>query len=206
MALDPEAQRRKLIETGYVMSHWPKPWGRDAGAVEQLVIEQEFANTGIRRPAYSITGWVILTLIQHATEDQIARWVPPALRQDVHLVSAVQRTRRRLRCGRHQTRHARRRRVDGEWKKVWTSGAHYSGHGPRHGSTDPSAPKHNGITTMVNDMHRAPGVEVRPIKIAVRNSESTGVLHRRLCARRRRCWSGQRRLDRSRGPRSATRA
>ena len=25
------------------MPHWPKPWGRDAGAVEQLVIEQEFA-------------------------------------------------------------------------------------------------------------------------------------------------------------------
>ncbi len=31
-----------MIETGYVMPHWPKPWGRDAGAVEQLVIEQEF--------------------------------------------------------------------------------------------------------------------------------------------------------------------
>ena len=32
---------------------------------------------------YGITGWVILTLIQHATEDQVARWVRPALSQDV---------------------------------------------------------------------------------------------------------------------------
>ena len=41
--LDAAAQRDAMIETGYVMPHWPKPWGRDAGAVEQLVIEQEFA-------------------------------------------------------------------------------------------------------------------------------------------------------------------
>ena len=38
------------------MPHWPKPWGRDAGAVEQLVIEQEFAAAGITRPQYGITG------------------------------------------------------------------------------------------------------------------------------------------------------
>ena len=40
-----------MIETGYVMPHWPKPWGRDAGAVEQLVIEQEFKAAGITRPS-----------------------------------------------------------------------------------------------------------------------------------------------------------
>ena len=45
-ALDKEAQREKLIETGYVMPHWPKPWGRAANAVEQLVIEEEFASAG----------------------------------------------------------------------------------------------------------------------------------------------------------------
>ena len=81
--LDAAAQRDAMIETGYVMPHWPKPWGRNAGAVEQLVIEQEFAAAGVHRPQYSITGWVILTLIQNATEDQVERWVLPALRQDV---------------------------------------------------------------------------------------------------------------------------
>ncbi len=29
--LDAAAQRDAMIETGYVMPHWPKPWGRDAG-------------------------------------------------------------------------------------------------------------------------------------------------------------------------------
>ena len=77
--LDDAARREAMIESGYAMPHWPKPWGRDASAVEQLVIEQEFSAAGVSRPAYGITGWVILTLIQYATEDQIARWVRPAL-------------------------------------------------------------------------------------------------------------------------------
>ena len=54
-------QARQLIESGYAMPHWPKPYGRDAGAIEQLVIEQEFAAAGVKRPQYGITGWVILT-------------------------------------------------------------------------------------------------------------------------------------------------
>ena len=62
--LDADAQRDAMIETGYVMPHWPKPWGRDATAVEQLVIEQEFAAAGIKRPSYGITGWNLLTVIQ----------------------------------------------------------------------------------------------------------------------------------------------
>src|SRR5262245_20970508 len=41
--LDDDARRKAMIESGYVMANWPKPWGRDAGAVEQLVIEQEFS-------------------------------------------------------------------------------------------------------------------------------------------------------------------
>ena len=36
----------------------------DAGAVEQLVIEEEFNAAQLNRPIYGITGWVILTLIQ----------------------------------------------------------------------------------------------------------------------------------------------
>ena len=81
--LDEDARPRALIESGLLVPHWPRPWGRDAGAVEQLVIEQEFAAAGLKRPSYGITGWVILTLIQHGSPDQVTRWVPAALNQDV---------------------------------------------------------------------------------------------------------------------------
>jgi alkylation response protein AidB-like acyl-CoA dehydrogenase len=169
--LDRDATRDAMIESGYVMPHWPKPWGRDAGAVEQLVVEQEFAAAGVKRPAYGITGWVILTLIQHATEDQVARWVRPALNQDVIWCQLFSEPDAGSDAAGVKTRGTR---VEGGWlvngQKVWTSGAHVAAYGLATVRTNPDAPKHAGITTMVIDMH-ADGVEVRPLRMATGNSE-----------------------------------
>ncbi|MCU1401549.1 MAG: acyl-CoA dehydrogenase domain protein, partial [Acidimicrobiales bacterium] len=164
-------QRAKLIETGYVMPHWPKPYGRAAGAIEQLVIEQEFAAAGVQRPAYGITGWVILTLIQYATADQVARWVNPALNQEVIWCQLFSEPDAGSDAAGVKTKATR---VDGGWlingQKVWTSGAHVSGMGFATVRTNPDVPKHQGITTVVIDMH-AKGVEVRPLKMTTGNSE-----------------------------------
>jgi alkylation response protein AidB-like acyl-CoA dehydrogenase len=169
--LDRAAQREALIDAGYATPHWPKPWGRDARAVEQLVIEQEFAAAGIKRPAYGITGWVILTLIQYATPDQIERWVRQALRQDVIWCQLFSEPDAGSDAAGIKTRGTR---VDGGWlvngQKVWTSGAHLARYGLATVRTNPDAPKHEGITMMVIDM-KAPGVEVRPLKMPTGNSE-----------------------------------
>ena len=167
----PEEQRTQLIESGYVMPHWPKPWGREATAVEQIVIEQEFGAAGIDRPSYSITGWVILTLVQHATDEQVERWVRPALNQEVIWCQLFSEPEAGSDAAGVKTRAIR---VEGGWllngQKVWTSGAHVAGLGLATVRTDPEVPKHQGITTMVIDMH-AEGVEVRPIKMTTGNSE-----------------------------------
>jgi alkylation response protein AidB-like acyl-CoA dehydrogenase len=169
--LDADAQRARLIESGYVMPHWPKPYGRDAGAIEQLVIEQEFKAAGISRPAYGITGWVILTLIQHGNPDQVERWVNPALNQDVIWCQLFSEPDAGSDAAGIKSRGTR---TEGGWlvngQKVWTSGAHVAGQGFATVRTDPDAPKHNGITTMVIDMH-AEGVEVRPLKMPTGNSD-----------------------------------
>jgi alkylation response protein AidB-like acyl-CoA dehydrogenase len=162
--LDKVAQRDKLIATGYVMPHWPKPWGRAADAVEQLVIEHEFTAAGIKRPDYQITGWVILTLIQHGTPSQIERFVEKALRQEEVWCQLFSEPDAGSDAAGIKTRATR---VDGGWKingqKVWTSGAHYCHRGLATVRTDPDAPKHAGITTVIIDM-KAPGVEVRPLR------------------------------------------
>jgi alkylation response protein AidB-like acyl-CoA dehydrogenase len=162
--LPADEQRTRLIETGYVMPHWPKPYGRAAGAVEQLVIEQEFAHAGITRPAYGITAWNILTIIQYATQDQIDRWVRPALNQDVIWCQLFSEPDAGSDAAGVKTKATR---VDGGWlvngQKVWTSGAHVAGMGFATVRTNPDVPKHDGITMMAIDMH-APGVEVRPLK------------------------------------------
>ncbi len=162
--LSAEEQRARLIETGYVMPHWPKPYGREAGAIEQLVIEQEFARAGVDKPGYGITAWNILTLIQYATEDQAARWVLPALNQEVIWCQLFSEPDAGSDAAGVKTRATR---VDGGWlvngQKVWTSDAHVSSFGFATVRTNPDVPKHEGITTMVIDMH-AEGVEVRPLK------------------------------------------
>ena len=157
-ALDGAARRQALIETGYVMPHWPRPWGRDAGAVEQLVIEQEFAAAGIERPGYGITGWVILTLIQHASPDQVARWVRPALRPGASSGASCSASQAPAR-----TRPASGPGRPGSTAAGWST-ARRSGPAARTMAsfglatvrTNPDAPKHQGITMMVIDMH-APG-------------------------------------------------
>ena len=113
---------------------------------------------GVKRPSYGITGWVILTLIQHATPDQVARWVRPALDQERHLVPALQRARRRLR--------RRRRQDQGDPGRRRLAGQRPEGLDQRRPpgrlrasppcAPTPTCPSTQGITTMVIDMH-APG-------------------------------------------------
>jgi len=172
-----DARKRALIEGGYALPHWPKPWGRDAGAIEQLVIEQELAAAGIKRPSLGITSWIILTLIQYGSPEQVARWVRPALSQEViwcQLFSEPGAGSDAAGIRTKATRVAGEGEAGAGWlingQKVWTSGAHRSDFGLATVRTSPDAPKHEGITTMVIDMH-APGVTVRPLKMPNGNSD-----------------------------------
>lgn len=169
--LPADDQLRELLDSGYAQPHWPTPFGRAAGAVEQLVIEEEFKAAGVKKPSYGITGWNILTLIQYATEDQIARWVRPAMEQQVIWCQLFSEPDAGSDAAGVTTKASR---VDGGWmvngQKVWTSGAHVSGFGFATVRTNPDVPKHEGITMMVIDMH-APGVEIRPLKMTSGDSE-----------------------------------
>src|SRR5580692_8281202 len=166
-----EERKQALIESGYAMPHWPRPWGRDATALEQLVIEQEFAAAGIKRPSLGITSWIILTLIQHATPEQVARWVRPALSQDVIWCQLFSEPGAGSDAAGIRTRATR---AEGGWlingQKVWTSGAQHASYGFATVRTNPDVPKHDGITMVVIDMH-AKGVTVRPLRMPTGGSE-----------------------------------
>ncbi|MGH3743482.1 MAG: acyl-CoA dehydrogenase [Mycobacteriales bacterium] len=165
-ALSEPERTARLVDTGYSQPHWPRPWGRAAGAVEQLVIDEEFARAGVSRPQLGITGWNILSVVQHGTDDQVARWVRPTLLGELVWCQLFSEPDAGSDAAGIRTRAER---VDGGFlvngQKVWTSGAQYAHLGLATVRTDPQAPKHEGITTVVIDMH-APGVEVRPLREA----------------------------------------
>jgi len=158
-----EADRRRvLLETGYLVPHWGKPWGREAKAIEQLVIEEEFADITI--PNMGITGWVGLTLSQLATQEQVERWLRPALLGETVWCQLFSEPGAGSDAAAVATKGVK---VDGGWivdgQKVWTSGAQYCQFGMATVRTDPDAPKHKGVTAMVIKMD-APGVTIRPLR------------------------------------------
>ena len=169
-ARPPKEQRQRLIETGYLQPHWPRPWGIEASAGLQLVIDDEFKAAGVKRPALGITSWNIMTIIQHGTTDQIERYVTPALAGDEVWCQLFSEPAAGSDAAGARTRGVK---VDGGWvvngQKVWTSGAQVSRFGLATVRTDPDAPKLNGITMMVIDMKHK-GVEVRPLRQATGDS------------------------------------
>ncbi|AHC23591.1 MULTISPECIES: acyl-CoA dehydrogenase [Mycobacteriaceae] len=159
----PEDQRRPfLVDSGYLVPHWPRPWGRAADVLEQLAIEQEFRD--IELPDLGITGWVTLTIAQAGTDDQRARWVEPVLRGEVLWCQLFSEPGAGSDAAAVRTSA---KKVDGGWRvtgqKVWTSLAQHCQWGLATVRTDPDAPKHAGVTMMAIDM-ASPGVQVNPLR------------------------------------------
>jgi alkylation response protein AidB-like acyl-CoA dehydrogenase len=168
---DKQQRRQALVDAGLLVPHWPRPWGRDAGAVEQIVIDEEMRAAGVKVPGLGITGWNIMTVNQYATPDQVERWVHKTLMGEYVWCQLFSEPDAGSDAAAVKTRGTR---VEGGWKvsgqKVWTSGAQYCHLGLATVRTDTDAPKHSGITTMVIDMH-APGVEVRPLRQITGNAD-----------------------------------
>src|SRR5262249_32115673 len=54
--------------------------------------------------------------------------------------------------------------------KVWSSGAHYCDYALCLARTDPTVPKHQGMTMFIVDLKR-PGITIRPLKMITGTSE-----------------------------------
>ena len=115
-------------------------------------------------PNLGITGWNIQTISQHGTAEQAERWVGPTLRGEITWCQLFSEPGAGSDAAAIATRGVR---VDGGWRvtgqKVWTTGAHQSDWGFATVRTDPSVPKHAGVTMMAIDL-RSAGVEVRPLR------------------------------------------
>ncbi len=151
-----------LVDAGYAFPHWPKPWGRGAGAVEQLVVEEEMSD--LPRPQLGIGGWITQTLATHGSADQQARWMRQSQLGEIYWCQLFSEPNAGSDAAGITTRGVR---TEGGWlvqgQKVWTSGADRASHGFATVRTNPEAPKHAGVTMMVIDM-KANGVDVRPLR------------------------------------------
>jgi len=162
--------RKALSQSGYLVPHWPKPWGLEAGPLEQLVIDEEFRAAKITVPNLGISGWNTLTIAQHGTQKQLDRWIRQSLEGELEFCQLFSEPNAGSDAAAIQSKGTK---VEGGWlvngQKVWTSGALQCNRGFMTVRTDSKAAKHDGITMMVIDMKHK-GVDIRPLKQATGQS------------------------------------
>ncbi|MEW6301603.1 MAG: acyl-CoA dehydrogenase family protein [Thermodesulfobacteriota bacterium] len=160
------AWHRRLYEAGYVALHWPKEWGgAGAGLVEQAIYQDEALRLGL--PLYGANQLAIdrigPTLMFFGTDGQKRRYLPPMLAGEEIWCQGYSEPGAGSDLASLQTRAV----VDGDefvinGQKVWTSLAHRAHMQVLLVRTDPSAPKHRGISYLLVDMH-TPGITIRPL-------------------------------------------
>ncbi|AKS36247.1 acyl-CoA dehydrogenase [Mycolicibacterium goodii] len=168
-ALPEEKRQVALAESGLLAPHWPKPYGRNASPAEQLLIDQELAAAEVERPDLVIGWWAVPTILEHGSPEQIERFVPATLRGDLFWCQLFSEPGAGSDLAALRTKAVRAEGPNGEpgWKltgqKVWTSAAQKAHWGVCLARTDPSAPKHKGITYFLVDM-TSPGIVIRPLR------------------------------------------
>ncbi|MFF3401628.1 acyl-CoA dehydrogenase [Streptomyces sp. NPDC002659] len=163
--LDPAAVRRELAPTGYAAPHLPKPYGLGAGAVQQLVVQEELRAAGVRVSDLGIATWVVPSLIAYGTPAQRERFLGPTLRGDLRWCQLFSEPGAGSDLASLRTRAEK---IPDGWlvsgQKVWTSSAQQADYGILLARTDPEAPKHKGLTYFLVDMKRTDGIDIRPLK------------------------------------------
>ncbi len=165
IAACPAAQRRTaLVDAGLFVPHWPRPWGRAAGAVEQLIIDQELRRAKLRRAHLAVGAWAAPTIATHGTAAQQERWVRPTLLGTIQWCQLFSEPGAGSDLAALATKAVA---ASGGWllsgQKVWTSLAAEADWGICLARTDSSVAKHQGITYFVVDM-RSAGIEIRPLR------------------------------------------
>ncbi len=167
---DALAWGRRLGEKGWATPTWPAEYG--GGGLSQLqaqVVNQEIDRIGAFNPLIRTTGMGITmvgpTILEYGTEAQKQRHIPKICRGEVFWSLGYSEpnagsdlaslSTKAVDAGDHWV-------VNGQ--KTWTSGADVSDWCGVLVRTDPDAPKRDGISFLMIDMHQ-PGIETRPIQL-----------------------------------------
>jgi len=156
---------RKMHSGGWVGISWPKEYGgRGATLTQQLIYNEEMAAANTPQLVNGL-GIMLVgpTIIHWGTEEQKQRYVPKILSGEEIWCQGYSEPGSGSDVASLQTRAIE----EGDYfivngQKVWTSDAHHADWCILLVRTDPSAPKHKGISYVLVDMH-SPGVTVRPL-------------------------------------------
>jgi alkylation response protein AidB-like acyl-CoA dehydrogenase len=161
----PTPSPQEFARAGYVVPHWPKPYGLDADPPLQLIIEDEMRRAGVSKPTNPIgighCGPIVLAL---GSEEQKQRYLWPMLAGEEIWCQLFSEPGSGSDLANLSTRAVR----DGDvyvvnGQKIWTSLAEVAKFGILIARTRTDVPKHRGISYFIIAID-LPGIEVRPIR------------------------------------------
>jgi alkylation response protein AidB-like acyl-CoA dehydrogenase len=163
LAAHPQPTGRQLAEAGYVVPHWPPPYGLGADPIHQLVIDEELKRAAVGRPAGIGVGWAAPTIALAGTAEQQERYLMPALSGEESWCQLFSEPEAGSDLASLRTFAER----DGDdyvvsGSKIWTSLAHLAAFGILLARTSRDVPKHRGISYFICPMD-SPGISMSPI-------------------------------------------
>ncbi|MFI2433893.1 acyl-CoA dehydrogenase family protein [Streptomyces sp. NPDC018693] len=161
------AWEAELAADRWSVVNWPAQYGgRDCGLIRWLLFEEEYHASGAPgRVGQNGVSLLAPTLLDHGTEEQRARVLPPMARGEVVWAQAWSEPEAGSDLA---ALRARAVRTAGGWRlsgqKTWSSRAAFADRAFGLFRSDPDGRKpHQGLVYVMFDL-RAPGVTVRPIR------------------------------------------
>ena len=164
------AWQRTLFDGGWAGINWPVEYGgRGLTDIQQMIWYEEFAKAN---PPFTLNNSCTFvgnlhggpTIIVNGDEEQKSTYLPAILRGEQVWCQGFSEPGAGSDLGGLSTKAE----IDGDelvvtGQKTWTSYAHVADVQELLVRTDPTAPKHKGITWVICDM-RTPGIEIREIR------------------------------------------
>ena len=157
----------RLIEKGWTAPHWPTEYG-GAGldSRHHRILLEEMLAVGASIPDGGMgMGLIGPTLLEYGTQAQKLRHLTPIVRRELRWCQGYSEPNAGSDLANVQTRAVDQGDhflVNGQ--KIWTSGANFADWIFALVRTDTTAPKHDGISFLLMDMHQ-PGIRTRPIQL-----------------------------------------
>ena len=160
------AWRTLLLESGWGVPSWPKEYfGLGMNPNQASQVEEAFAEIGAIGAAHSgVRMLAAATLLEHASDSQKRKYLPGIITGTEAWCQLFSEPGSGSDLAGATTKAEKH---GDEWifngQKVWTTSAHHADFGLLLARTNWDAPKHQGLTFFILDMHQ-PGVEVRQLK------------------------------------------
>ena len=161
---------RELYEGGWSGLTFPKELGGGGlSGIHAVIFSEEESKYSLPKGPFTTigTGMALPVIAKHGNDDQRARFIQPTLKGDMTWCQLFSEPAAGSDLAALRTKAVQADDGSDDWivngQKVWSSWAHLTDWGILVVRTDPTVPKHKGLTFFVVDM-KTSGIETRPIR------------------------------------------